>query len=78
MYLVQFKNKRGVEVLQIASNEKKLEKILARNWRIRATAQVFEVGAARRARALAIDGLWMLEEGEKDGCRIRDEKAHRS
>ena len=61
MYLVQYKNKRGVEILQIASNEKTLQKILARNWRIRATAQVFEVGAARRAKALAIEGLWKLE-----------------
>lgn len=66
MYLVQFKNKKGVEVLQIASNEKKLEKILARNWRIRATAQVFEVGSARRAKALAIEGLWQLERGNNE------------
>lgn len=66
MFLVQFKNKRGVEVLQIASNEKTLERILARNWRIRATAQVFEVAAPRRAKALAIEGLWKLERGNNE------------
>lgn len=67
LYLVQIRNNRGRTVLQIARHEKELEKILARNWRTRAIALVYQVDKAPgKARALAVPGLWKMEgENEK-------------
>lgn len=61
-YLLKFKNNRGREVLRVVRTRAELEKVLAKNWRIRASALIYTVNQKPgKARALALPGLWRVE-----------------
>jgi len=55
--LVLTTKKRKKEIIFCVDN-KALNKALARNWRVRATAQVLEIYSVKNIKALAVKGLW--------------------